>query len=110
MVIYFYYEVKVKGLDLGHYPAKLLKRITFIKIVLQHLKIININGGLDFSRQQIKLSKGPVYKLELIDLPLLKQTSQIFFFHVFLMGAIAFGFLHTKNHFLDCLHGNWPKI
>ena len=33
MMTYFYNEVKVKGHDLGHYPAKLLKHCTFLQNV-----------------------------------------------------------------------------
>ena len=36
---YFYYKVKVKGQDLGHYLAKLLKRFQFSQNVLTFLSV-----------------------------------------------------------------------
>ncbi len=37
MMTYFHYKVKVKGHDLGHYPAKLLKHFRFVQNVFTFL-------------------------------------------------------------------------
>ncbi len=66
VMTYFHYKVRVKGYDLGHYPAKLLKHFRFSQNVFTFLKAKEII---------FKSSRSPSYFCHQIHHPWTKRMS-----------------------------------